>query len=199
MSDARDVELLYELGTLRFMDRAWVQFGGPNVANVAEHAFRVAWIAQILAIREGADVGRVLQMALVHDLGKTRAGDAHWLNRSYVKRDEGKAIAAATGATTMADSGPPLWAEFKAGETLEAQIVKDADNLDVDLEFCERREDWPFARTNGDIRQAVYERKLQTKTAKQLWRAVQGSDPAHWYVEVFHTPEAIGKLGAAES
>jgi 5'-deoxynucleotidase YfbR-like HD superfamily hydrolase len=199
MNNERDLELLYELGTLRYMNRVWKQFGGPNVANVAEHTLRVAWIAQILAVRERADVGKVLRMALMHDLGKTRAGDAHWLNRAYVKRDEGNAIAASTTDTAVADDAPVLWDEFKAGKTLEAKIVKDADNLDVDLEFRERREDWPFARTNDDIRQAVYTKKLRTNTAKQLWQDIQTSDPSHWYVEVFHTPEAIGELGAAEN
>lgn len=199
MSNKRDVDFLYEVGTLRYLDRAWVQFGGANAANVAEHTVRVLWIAQILALREGADIGKVLRMALVHDLGKARAGDGHWLNRAHMKRDEGKAIAATTHETGMAEDAATLWVEFKAGKTLEAQIVKDADNLDADVEFRERREDWPFARANDDVRRKVYETKLHTAAAREMWEAIQDSDPQRWYMEVFHTPEEIGELGAAES
>jgi len=45
----RDVEFLFEVGTLRLIDRTWRQFGGANFANVAEHTFRVMWIAALIA------------------------------------------------------------------------------------------------------------------------------------------------------
>ena len=195
----RDLDFLYEVGTLRFMDRVWKQFHGPNVANVAEHTLRVTWISQILAAREGADMARVLQMAMVHDLGKTRAGDAHWVNRSYLKRDEKAAIADTAKNTSIEAEANSVWTEFKAGETLEAKIVKDADNLDADLELRERREDWHFARTEDDIRLAVFEKKLHTASAKQLWKEIQESDPHRWYVDIYHTPQQLGEIGAAEN
>jgi putative hydrolase of HD superfamily len=198
MSQSRDLELMYEISAMRFIDRSWVQYHRPNVANVAEHTFRVAWIAQILALREGADVGKVLRMALIHDVGKSRAGDAHWMNRSYVKRDEGRAIADTTAGTCAGDDSPSLWDEFKHGKTLEAQIVRDADNLDVDLEFRERREDWHFATTEDDLRRQVFEHKLLTDSAKDIWQEIQDSDPHRWYVDIYHTPEQLGEVGAAE-
>jgi putative hydrolase of HD superfamily len=199
VTKVRDLDFLYEMGTLRFIDRVWRQFHSPNVANVAEHTLRVCWTAEVLAAREGADRGRVVRMAMVHDLGKTRAGDAHWLNRAYLKRDETKAIADSTAGTSVEDDAKALWKEFKAGETLEAKIVKDADNLDVDLEFRERREDWHFARTEDDIRKKVFEDKLFTASAKQLWEEIQASDPHRWYVDVYHTPEQLGEVGAAQN
>jgi 5'-deoxynucleotidase YfbR-like HD superfamily hydrolase len=91
-----------------------------------------------------------------------------------------------------------LWAEFKAGQSLEAKIVKDADNLDVDLEFAERKDDWHFARTEDDIRRQVYETKLYTKTARSLWNEIQLSDPHKWYVDVYHRPEQLGEVGASQ-
>ena len=33
-----DIDLIYEAGTLRHIDRAWRQFGGLPFANVAEHS-----------------------------------------------------------------------------------------------------------------------------------------------------------------
>ena len=149
----QDLELLYEVCTLRHIARNWKQFGGPNVCNVAEHVFRVSWISQVLCEREKADMGRVLQLALIHDLGKTRTGDAHWMNRSYITRDEGRAIQDAARGTAMENVAGALWDEFKEAKTLEARIVKDADNLDVDMEFSEHRHDWPFASTEDDLRQ----------------------------------------------
>ena len=195
----RDLDFLYEVGCIRFIDRVWVQFHRPNVANVAEHTLRVAWIAEVLASREGADAGRAVRLAMVHDLGKSRAGDGHWLNRAYLKRDEGRAIAATAAATAVEADTKALWQEFRAGKTVEAKIVKDADNLDVDLEFRERREDWHFARSMDKLRRQVFEQKLQTRAAKELWQEIQDSDPHRWYVEVYHQPGELGELGAAEN
>ncbi|MCX6719055.1 MAG: hypothetical protein NTZ38_01620 [Candidatus Taylorbacteria bacterium] len=48
----RDVELLFELGAFRFIERTWRQFFGMNVQNYAEHTFKVAWIATVLAKHE---------------------------------------------------------------------------------------------------------------------------------------------------
>ena len=138
-------------------------------------------------------------MAMMHDAGKSRAGDAHWLNRAYLKRDEGKAIADATAGTSIEAESQKLWKEFKEAETLEAKVVKDADNLDADLEFRERQEDWHFARRMEALRRQVFERKLFTHSAKQLWREIQGSDPHGWYVDVYHKPQQLGEVGAAES
>jgi putative hydrolases of HD superfamily len=77
----RDIDLLFEVGTMRHLARAWRQFGGAPFANVAEHSYRVLWIALLLARAEGADVGRVLKMALIHDLPETRTGDFNYVQR----------------------------------------------------------------------------------------------------------------------
>jgi putative hydrolase of HD superfamily len=194
----RDLDFLYEVGCLRHMDRVWVQFQRPNVANVAEHTMRVAWIAEVLAHREGADVGRVVRMALVHDLGKSRAGDGHWINREYMKRDETKAIAATVRATVMEAATNELWTEFKTARSLEARIVKDADNLDTDIELHERQDEWRFGKEMGSVRRRVFEQKLFTESAKQLWQQVQESDPHRWYASEFNR---LGgeEVGAAEN
>lgn len=198
MANDRDLDFLYEVGCLRNMDRVWVQFHRPNVANVAEHIMRVAWIAQVLAAREGADAGKVVRMALVHDLGKSRAGDGHWMNRPYMKRDETKAIAATAAGTSVEADANELWAEFKAAKTLEAQIVKDADNLDVDLEMHERRGEWHFATASEKLRKHVFEQKLFTQSAKDLWQEIQDSDPHRWYVDEFNRL-SDREVGAAEN
>jgi putative hydrolase of HD superfamily len=198
MGNVRDLDFLYEVGCLRHIDRVWVQFHRPNVANVAEHTMRVAWIAQVLAALEGADIGRVVRMALVHDLGKSRAGDGHWMNRPYMKRDETQAIAATGTGTSLEAGSNELWAEFKAAKTLEGRIVKDADNLDVDLELRELRSEWYFATASGKLRRQVFEQKLFTQSAKELWQEIQDSDPHRWYVDEFNR---LGdrEVGAAES
>ncbi len=50
---------------------------------MAEHSFRTAMIGYALAqMDEQADVGRVLQLCLFHDIPEARTGDMNYVNKS---------------------------------------------------------------------------------------------------------------------
>ena len=70
----RDIEFLYEMGNIRYIDRFWRRFLSPEFSNVAEHHFRVFWIAMIIAGREGGDVdtGKLAKLVLIHDIAESR-------------------------------------------------------------------------------------------------------------------------------
>jgi len=181
MSIERDLELFYEVGCLRFLDRTWKQFLGTDFANVAEHTLRVLWLSLILAKKEKCEnIEMVMKMALVHDLSESRAGDVHYLSRQFNQQFEDKAIAE-TLKDTMADDFLTVWQEYERRECLEAKIVKDADNLDVELELKEQeakgntlRQEWL------EMRKKVLE-KLYTISAKNLWQEIQNSNPNDWH------------------
>ena len=93
MSIKRDIEFLFEIGDFRNIDRAWKQFFSANNANNAEHSFGVIWLALLLAKYEkNKNPEKILKMALVHDLGESRTGDAHYVSKNYTTRNEKKAI-----------------------------------------------------------------------------------------------------------
>lgn len=183
MSQKRDLELIYELGCLRFIQRSWKQFFGPDIQNLAEHHFRVAWIAMLLVKMEGrGDIGKILQMALVHDLPESRTGDAHFISQIYTKRNEDQAINDITKDTSFGRDLVNLWREYEKHESIESQIVKDADNLDVDFEIQEQEMKgqnqfsvWKNERKN------LLKDKLYTKSAKKLWKAITKSTPYEWH------------------
>jgi len=55
----RDIEFLFEMGNIRLVQRTWRRFYTPEFANLAEHHFRMFWIAMIIAAREGkVDTGK---------------------------------------------------------------------------------------------------------------------------------------------
>ena len=186
MSTERDLEFLYEVGTLRFLSRVWIQLlRERDVANLAEHSFRVAWTAMAIAKHEGADVGKVAKMALVHDISESRTGDAHYVSRLYVERDEARAIRDMFTDTILGDEFVQLWNEYEARETLEAKCVKDADWLDVDIElqeFYTKGEKIAQARVWHESREKGVYPKLYTETGKRLWKAFYESDPHAWHL-----------------
>ena len=178
----RDVQLLYEVGTLRHLPRAWQQFGGVDFANVAEHSFRVAWIALILAREEGADVGRAVQMALIHDLEESRTGDRNYVSRRYSSTNEIDAVSHSVRGTSVREHVLELFQEYEERQTLTSRIVKDADNLDCDLELAERSAcGYRLSEVLRRTRRAVYE-QLHTETARRIFRTIEHLDPNSWHV-----------------
>jgi putative hydrolase of HD superfamily len=183
MSMDRDIEFLYEIGSMRFMPRQWKRFLNADFANLAEHHLRVIWIALIIAKHEKADIDQVIKMALVHDIAESRTGDVDYLSRQYVDRNEELGLKDMVNKTAAEKDLRELYEAYEKRESLEAKIVKDADNLDVDMELAEQ-EVRGFKGRYAWTKQRSYvgENRLYTKTAKLMWRKIQKNDPNAWHI-----------------
>ena len=145
----------------------------------------IQWIALLLAMREGlVDTGKVVKIALAHDIAESRTGDVHYLSRQYTKRDEKLAIEDMLRDTTLQKEFLSLVEEYEARQTPEARVVKDADNLDVELELQEEKTRGHAAiKTSwNDSREAGVYPKLYTESARQLWKEIQTSNPHEWHL-----------------
>ena len=181
---ARDIDFLYEMGTLRYSTRTWNQFLNPFCQNLTEHTLRVIWIALTIAKHEGVvDTSKVIKMALVHDISESRSVDVNYVSHQYAERFEDVAIDDTLDGTSVRDEFLPIWHEYEKKECIEAKIVKDADNLDVDLELKELE---AMGNKLGNAlrptRERVMETKFYTDTARAMWKEIQKSDPHHWHV-----------------
>jgi Predicted hydrolases of HD superfamily len=180
--ESRDIDLLFEVGTMRHIPRSWSQFGGVSFANVAEHTLRVIWLSMTLAKREGADIGRVMRMALIHDVAETRTGDTHYVSRMYSQQDEKRAMADIFVDTSIGAESLDLFNEYKARTSLEAKIVKDADNLDCDLELMELKETGStLPSLLQETRRRVFE-QLYTESARTLYKLIHSTNPHRWHL-----------------
>lgn len=184
MSIKRDIELLFEIGCFRLIPRSWRRFLAPMAANNSEHSFRVAWIALALAKYEKVDnEAKILKMALAHDLPESRCGDVDYLSRQYAERKEAKAIEDILKETIYSEEMISLWNEYEKRESVEAKIVKDADNLDVELELQEMKEQGSSLKNiwKEDRNKSVYP-KLYTESAKKLWKEIESHNPHSWHL-----------------
>src|SRR5690242_14957296 len=93
---AGTADFLYEMGSLKHLARAgWAQLLQiPAAETVAEHSFRVGITGMVLAVAEGADVGRVAMLALMHDTHETRIGDVPSVGRAYITSAAPEAVSA---------------------------------------------------------------------------------------------------------
>jgi putative hydrolase of HD superfamily len=179
----RDLELLYEVGCLRFIPRFWKRFLNADFQNLAEHHFRVAWIAMVIAKREKVgNIGKVLNIALVHDIAESRTGDTDYLSRQYVKQFREMAIQDVVYNTSLENEVLELVGDYEKRGSIEAKIVKDADTLDVDIELIEQQARGnPIRKEWVDNRKFLARNKLYTKTAKEMWDEMQKSNPHNWH------------------
>ncbi len=177
----RDIEFIYEIGSLRHLPRTWRQFFQMDVANNAEHIFRVMWIALVIARHEGVrNEEKILKMALLHDIPESRTPDTNYLSKIYSTRDEEKALSHMLEDTVFTKEFNELFVEYERRESIEAKIVKDADNLDVDFEISEMS-------VKGHNIKDVWKREnvrkhFFTKTAEKIWDELQTSNPHSWHV-----------------
>lgn len=179
----RDLEFLYEIGSLRNIPRAWIQHLATDCASTLEHTLRVVFIALLIARREGVNnEEKIIKMALVHDLAEARTADLAYVHKVYTTTDDARAARDLFAETAFPDLEKILQ-EYEKRVSKEAKIVKDADNLDIDLELRELMERGnQVAKKKQPLRKFVRNKKLYTKTAKKLWDEIQKSDPASWHL-----------------
>ena len=180
----RDLEFLFEIGSLRNIPRAWIQHLGVCCASNLEHTMRVVFLALLIARREGkGDENTIMRMALVHDLPETRTADLAYVHKVYSKTDEASAARDLFAGTAFEDLEEVL-TKYEKRDSIEAKIVKDADNLDIDIELKEYEEQGHKLPAKWrKMRKFVRDEKLYTKTAKSLWDQLQRANVAQWHME----------------
>jgi putative hydrolase of HD superfamily len=179
-----DINLLFEIGSLCNVPRGWRQHLGLDCASVLEHTLRVAWLALIIARREGrGDEGRILRLALIHDLSETRTSDLSYVQKVYAQADDQAAVDDSLKGTSLADYAG-LFKEYETRDSIEAKIVKDADNLDIDLELKELEEKGSRLPAKlSELRRVVRDQQLHTESARRLWDEIQAADISDWHLK----------------
>ena len=185
MNIKRNIEFLFEIWTLRNTARTWNQFFSKDVANVSEHTLRVCFIAIIIAENEKVkDIWKVLKMALIHDIPEIRTGDVNYISKMYTDRKEEIALQDQIKNVSWWEEFFKLWQEFEKQETIEGQIIKDSDNLDVEFELIEQSyKGIKLADIFLEKRRNVIINKLYTETAKQIFRGLHRNvNPHDWHL-----------------
>lgn len=175
--DMRDIaNFLFEVGMLNRTPRSGFQFLGSGEQSVAEHLLRVSYLAFTMGrLVPDADADRLLRMCLLHDLVEARTGDLNYQNKKYVHSDERKALQDLAKTLPFGDEILELHEEFEHGETLEARLARDCDQLETLLFLKEQRDignpqsdEWiPFAlqRLSEEISQQLAQKILQTHSS----------------------------------
>ncbi len=175
------VDFLFEVGILNELPRSGCHFLGVTKQNVAEHSFRIAVIAYCLAkLAPDADEGRLVKMCLLHDIVEARTGDMNYVQKKYVKVDEDKALRDQAARLPFGDDYIALVEEFNAAQTREAQLAKDADQLELML-VLKRTSD--LGNKDADKWMPFATPRLRTEEGKKLGAKILSTASDRWWFD----------------
>ena len=171
----------YELGMLKRIRRSgWWHAGVRDPESVAEHTMRVAQLAAMLAVEEGADPARASLLALWHDSQETRTGDLPHTAESYLTKPDPQQITEDQTANLPGPSRDMVRQaveEYESRQTPEAECARDADKLEMLLQAVEYR-DIGVHRVDGWIDSA--RKSLTTVTGRRVADAAINLSPLAW-------------------
>lgn len=178
--------LFFEAGMLCRLQRSGYHFLGAGNESVAEHTFMTTFIAMAMAeLAPGADGDKMVKMALVHDLAEARTGDLNYVHRQYATAHEDRALAHLARNSDLGGKIQALVREFNRAETLEARLVKDADQLSFVLEL-KRLQDIG-TRTVEKWLPPVLAR-LKTEVGRTLAESLMATEWDAWWLDGYTEP-----------
>jgi putative hydrolase of HD superfamily len=183
--NAETVTFLYEAGHLKNTPRAgWLLAGIRDPESVAEHSYRTAVIAFVLAAMEGGDGERAATLGLFHDIGETRTSDLPSVGKRHVTPQSAEEIISIQTASIPTEIAAPIRAiigEYEKRESLESKCVKDADKIECLLQAIEyqaagNRQLQPWIDTMLD--------GVKTESGKRLAHAAVKVSADEWWYDI---------------
>jgi 5'-deoxynucleotidase YfbR-like HD superfamily hydrolase len=172
---------------------------GSRRENTGEHSWHLALMALVLApySREPVDIGRVIELLLLHDIVEIDAGDTFVYDTEAREQKEALEQRAADRLFAMVpgDDGSRLrerWDEFEASETAEARFAHSLDRLaPLLLNHANRGELWADYGITAD-RVIAYNAHI-ADGSEDLWTAartlIDDATAQGWLPAGAHLPE----------
>jgi putative hydrolase of HD superfamily len=180
------LDFFAEAGLLKRVKRSgWWVAGIEEPESVADHCFRCAVIGFYMAIEEGVDPYRVLAMTLFNDIHEARINDLHKMGHFYIDfkeaekkvfRDQVAPLSRKTRAALEDIRG-----DYDRQRSHESLVARDADILECLVQAKEYLDHGHKVASKFLRRAPGF---LKTRTAKELWKALQKWDSTVWWENV---------------
>jgi putative hydrolases of HD superfamily len=181
ISTEQVARFIYEMGMLKRVSReGWKLIGLDHPESVAAHSLRAAQIGFILASMEEYDQPEhICTMLVFHDIGECRIGDIHKVGRRYIHSDEQNVVKdQVKDLQEIGEKILELYDQIEMQNTREGIIGKDADLLEMAATACEYKQQGYYG-TEDWLKNT--KKRLKTKSAKDLFRALEETNPVSWW------------------
>jgi len=175
-------KFLYETSIHSKTPRSGLWFLGSGNQSVAEHLFHTTVIAYALAYLEPkADKNKVVLMALFHDIGEGRTSDHNYVHQRYGRLSEHDAVRDIAKSVPFGKEISDLFTEEEEKRTLEAKLVKDADQLEW---MTTLREEEIKGNSKAHAWIIIAKKRLKTIAGKKLGEILIKTHPDDWWFDV---------------
>ncbi|KAL8224333.1 hypothetical protein R6Q57_019808 [Mikania cordata] len=125
--------------------KGWVNHGIKGPESIADHMYRMALMALIAGDLPGINRGRCIKIAIVHDIAEAIVGDitpSDGVPKVEKMRLEQAALnemcnVLGGGMRVTSEEIQELWREYEDNTSLEANLVKDFDKVEMILQALE--------------------------------------------------------------
>lgn len=123
--------------------KGWINHGIKGPESIADHMYRMALMALIVGDLPGVNRERCIKIAIVHDIAEAIVGDitpSDGVPKEEKSRRERAALndmCRVLGGGMRAEEIKALWAEYENNSSLEANLVKDFDKVEMILQALE--------------------------------------------------------------
>ncbi|KAK6116389.1 hypothetical protein DH2020_049851 [Rehmannia glutinosa] len=123
--------------------KGWINHGIKGPESIADHMYRMALMALIADDLPGVNRERCIKIAVVHDIAEAIVGDitpSDGVPKQEKSRMEQEALdemCKVLGGGMRAEEIKELWQEYENNSSLEANLVKDFDKVEMILQALE--------------------------------------------------------------
>ncbi|XP_023551621.1 HD domain-containing protein C4G3.17 [Cucurbita pepo subsp. pepo] len=123
--------------------KGWINHGINGPESIADHMYRMALMSLIAGDLPGVNRERCIKIALVHDIAEAIVGDitpSDGVPKEEKSRRESAALnemCQLLGGGMRAEEIKELWTEYENNSSLEANLVKDFDKVELILQAFE--------------------------------------------------------------
>ncbi|XP_010681364.2 uncharacterized protein LOC104896323 [Beta vulgaris subsp. vulgaris] len=123
--------------------KGWINHGIKGPESIADHMYRMSLMGLIVGDIPGVNRERCIKIAIVHDIAEAIVGDitpSDGIPKEEKSRREQAALnemCEVLGGGMRADEIKELWAEYENNSSLEANLVKDFDKVEMILQALE--------------------------------------------------------------
>ena len=181
------LNLAGEAGILKSVRRSgWWMLGMKHAESVADHSFRAALIAYLLAKMEKADPYEPVMIALINDLHEARINDLHKVGHRYI---DFRAAEWKSSREQLAPLPKPIrdemgrWVFALLNQSSRAAVIaRDADLLECMIQGKEYADQGHHPRAIDWMKRPAH--LLRTKSGKKMARALAGWKSDDWWQQL---------------
>ncbi|KAI3696199.1 hypothetical protein L1987_79209 [Smallanthus sonchifolius] len=123
--------------------KGWVNHGIKGPESIADHMYRMALMALVVGDLPGINRERCIKIAIVHDIAEAIVGDITpsdgipKVEKARLEQAALNKMCNVLGGGMRAEEIEELWREYEDNASLEANLVKDFDKVEMILQALE--------------------------------------------------------------